>query len=303
MKESENMTTVAAKGSFNFVPQTFKEAMDYCKMVSNSNFCPKEYKGKPDEVFVAMQHGAELGLKALQALQSIAVINGKPGIYGDVALALCKTSPDYEYVKEWEENGVFYCEAKRKGEPAKQSKFGDEEAKRAGLFGKQGPWSQYPQRMKMFRARGFALRDVFPHVLKGLAIAEELQDYPTERSMGDAKIIEEETSRADILKQQLGITASRELNIGEDKNIDSAAAYDIMKSPDDFIEKIEAAKTEEELKKIGEEISQDRCLSVESTELLKEKYKEKKITFKKTEPDHMSKIFERNINVRSLDEK
>ncbi len=45
--------------------------------------------------------------------------------------------------------------------------------KRAGLSGKQGPWTQYPKRMMKLRARSYALRDVFPDVLKGMAIAQE----------------------------------------------------------------------------------------------------------------------------------
>jgi predicted ATPase len=53
------------------------------------------------------------------------------------------------------------------------------DAKKAGLWGKTGPWSQYSKRMLQLRARGFALRDAFPDVLKGLVTAEEAQDYPT----------------------------------------------------------------------------------------------------------------------------
>jgi hypothetical protein len=51
------------------------------------------------------------------------------------------------------------------------------EAKKAGLWGKQGPWTQYPRRMLQMRARGFALRDAFPDVLRGLVTAEEAADY------------------------------------------------------------------------------------------------------------------------------
>jgi hypothetical protein len=51
------------------------------------------------------------------------------------------------------------------------------EAKKAGLWGKGGPWTQYPRRMLQMRARGFALRDAFPDVLRGLVTAEEAADY------------------------------------------------------------------------------------------------------------------------------
>jgi hypothetical protein len=75
---------------------------------------------------------------------------------------------------------VAVCVAKRKGRKPVTAKFSVEDAKRAGLWGKQGPWSAYPKRMLAMRARGFALRDAFPDVLKGLISAEEAQDYPDE---------------------------------------------------------------------------------------------------------------------------
>ena len=58
-----------------------------------------------------------------------------------------------------------------------------EDAQKAGLQGKSGPWSQYPKRMRQMRARAFALRDVFPDVLRGMPIAEEVMDTPAERDI------------------------------------------------------------------------------------------------------------------------
>jgi len=58
--------------------------------------------------------------------------------------------------------------------------FSMADAARAGLKGKSGPWQQYPQRMLQMRARGFALRDAFPDVLRGLISAEVAMDIPFE---------------------------------------------------------------------------------------------------------------------------
>ena len=74
---------------------------------------------------------------------------------------------------------VATCSAQRRGYPAPiTSTFSVADAKAAGLWGKQGPWSQYPKRMLAMRARGFALRNAFADVLRGLVTAEEAQDYP-----------------------------------------------------------------------------------------------------------------------------
>jgi hypothetical protein len=131
---------------------------------------------------LAIQHGAELGLSPMQSLQSIAVVNGRPSVYGDTALAVCKGSPVCEWVRETIEGEgdhmVAVCQAKRRGDAQPvESRFGVAEAKKANLWGKGGPWTQYPRRMLQMRARGFALRDAFPDVLRGLVTAEEAADY------------------------------------------------------------------------------------------------------------------------------
>ena len=164
--------------------QSFSDAFKFGEAVANSEFAPKDFRGKPASCMLAVQCGAEIGLAPLQALQSIAVVNGRPAVYGDAALAGVKASHVCEYVTEAIEGDgeqmVATCTAKRRGYPsATVVRFTVADAKKAGLWGKQGPWSQYPRRMLQMRARGFALRDAFPDVLKGLVTAEEAQDYPT----------------------------------------------------------------------------------------------------------------------------
>jgi hypothetical protein len=162
---------------------TMAEAMSFAGMVAKSDFAPKDFKGKPESCLLAIQHGSEVGLSPMQSLQSIAVINGRPTIWGDAALALVQSSPACEYVREYIEGdgdqAVAVCEVKRRGYPAATvSTFSMFDAKRAGLAGKSGPWTQYPLRMLALRARGFALRNAFADALRGLVTAEEAQDYP-----------------------------------------------------------------------------------------------------------------------------
>ena len=177
---TEISTTRASTG---LALQSFDDAFRFAKMVAASEFAPKDFKGKPESCMLAIQHGSEVGLSPMQSLQSIAVINGRPTIWGDAALALVQSSPVCEYVKEYLEgqgdNLTAVCEAKRRGYPAPTvSRFSMADAKRAGLAGKSGPWSQYPERMLALRARGFALRNAFADALRGLITAEEAQDYP-----------------------------------------------------------------------------------------------------------------------------
>jgi len=162
---------------------TFDDAFRFSKMVAASEFAPKDFRNKPESCLLAIQHGSEVGLSPMQSLQSIAVINGRPTIWGDAALALVQASPVCEYVREYIEGEgdalVAVCEAKRRGYPAPTTvRFSVADAKKAGLWGKSGPWQQYPTRMMTLRARGFALRNAFADALRGLITAEEAQDYP-----------------------------------------------------------------------------------------------------------------------------
>jgi hypothetical protein len=165
------------KDIFDFTNRSFEQINHICKIIADSDFAPKDYRGKPGNVLIAIQMGMEVGLKPMQALQGIAVINGRPSIWGDALLALVLSSPVCKGIKEWNEGDDYYCETIREG--SKQSiirHFSIKKAQKAGLWGKQGPWSQYPERMLQMRARSYALRDAYADILKGLITAEEAMD-------------------------------------------------------------------------------------------------------------------------------
>ena len=67
-----------APRNFSLLPSSLGEAREMAEMIARSDFAPKDYKGKPENVIIAVQMGADLGLKPMQALQNIAVINGRP---------------------------------------------------------------------------------------------------------------------------------------------------------------------------------------------------------------------------------
>lgn len=157
-------------------PTNMKEAMEFAGLLAKSDIVPKDYQGKPGNVLVAIQWGMEIGLQPMQAMQNIAVINGRPSIWGDAMIALVRACPAFEYISETQTDKEATCVIKRKGEPEAVRTFSLEDAKRAGLTGKSGPWTQYPKRMMQMRARSWALRDVFPDVLKGMICAEEALD-------------------------------------------------------------------------------------------------------------------------------
>jgi len=159
-----------------------EQMLKFAEYVAESPFAPKGMT-KPGSIVVAMQMGAEVGLTPMSSLQCIAVINGRPSIYGDTALALVRSSgllEEYteEIIRDTENPDNCGCRItlKRKGFGQAVEEFTVGDAKKAKLWGKAGPWSEYPKRMLKFRCRGFILRDHFGDVLKGMRTVEEARD-------------------------------------------------------------------------------------------------------------------------------
>jgi hypothetical protein len=137
-------------------------------------------------------HGAEIGLPPMQAIQRIAVVNGRPTIWGDAipALLLSRGFKLNEFIDGTGEKRKAVCELTRPDGADLTRWFSVDDAKQAGLWGKIGPWKQYPDRMLQMRARGYAARDGAADVLAGLYISEEVQDIdprPVRKSSAEGK--------------------------------------------------------------------------------------------------------------------
>jgi hypothetical protein len=250
--------------------RTWQEIERFAEKAARSGMVPKDYMGKPDAICIAVQMGSELGLPPMQAVQNIAVINGRPAIWGDAMIALCRASPKCRTIKEWSEgegdNTTYYCRAVRSDDPEPVTgKFSVADAKRANLWSEKpkrekqgrdgpyevdaGPWYSYPDRMLQLRARGFALRDAFPDVLKGLGSVEEARDIPFEAtglklpdtsisapSNEERKMNEAPTQRD---KQAAGAYGSRREEINRDIPMDAAPKPE--RTPDELLAGLELA--------------------------------------------------------------
>lgn len=187
IKEQNEMTkemTVTTMTNPGFMQvATLDEAIKAAELISKTAFCPKAMVGKVNDIVLALQFGQELGLKPLQSLQNIVIRNGQPAVYGDLLLAICRQNPDFEYIKEeyLEETNAYICRVKRRNEPEIVQIFSEADARKANLWGKEGPWKLYPRRMLQMRARTFALRDAFPDSLRGIISIEEAIDIPTKK--------------------------------------------------------------------------------------------------------------------------
>jgi hypothetical protein len=213
MRDEQKLPALVPAAKFDLSPSSLAEAMALAEMMAKSTIIPKDYQGNPGNVLIAIQWGMELGLKALQAMQNIAVINGRPSLWGDAVLAIVRASTDgggnrlLEGISETfdDATNTATCEVKRRGAALPcVRKFSHADAQKANLLGKD-VWKAYEKRMLQMRARSWALRDEFTDVIKGMPVAEEVMDYtnPPEKDVTPLPTAAPVQSKADRLKEGL----------------------------------------------------------------------------------------------------
>lgn len=199
--------------SDGFAINSVEDAYRMAGIVLQAGWAPKGVETR-EAIVIAWQHGAELGLGKMSSLQNLAIINGRPSLWGDVMLGLVMGTGLVEDRQEWweindqalkdsrgnfrkpraEEAKAPSCTAffmiKRKGIPTPTvQSFSWSDALQAGYDKKDGPWKTNPTRMIQMRARGFGLRDAFPDTLKGVMTREEAQDIPAHQGFENAKVV------------------------------------------------------------------------------------------------------------------
>lgn len=167
-----------------FQPTNLTELMAWSKLVVRSGLAPKNMTEAG--VVLCVQMAAELGINPAQAIQNIAVINGRPSIWGDLGKALFLRDAEVESFEERSPSdalkaGAGWCRITLRDGSVVERTFSVEDAKAANLLDKPGPWQQYRGRMLQMRARWFAMRDAAPGVFKGVSSREEQEDiHPAE---------------------------------------------------------------------------------------------------------------------------
>lgn len=163
------------------VPRNIDEIFRLASAIAKSGLAPKDMN-TPEKLTVAIMTGLELGLPPMFAINKIAIINGRPTLWGDSIPALLwgRGFRIEDEISGEGENRCATCTVTRPNGETTTRTFGVKDAKKAGLWGKSGPWTQYPDRMLSMRARAFAARDGASDVLGGLYLREEIDDVPAE---------------------------------------------------------------------------------------------------------------------------
>jgi hypothetical protein len=191
------------------VPRNMEELKYVAGLIIGGGIAPDSYKNDAKKIALGIMAGAEVGLPPLAALRNIAIINGRPAIYGDGLAGLVQRSGKVKSVvvqkvgvvpgesdgpEKYKDDFGFEVRVWRTGQDEPYiGRFTVGDAKRAKLWmnPKRAPWMQYPQRMLMIRARTFAYRDAFADSLEGLMVREELEDIPAPVKAADTSFLDE----------------------------------------------------------------------------------------------------------------
>lgn len=131
----------------------------------------------PQKAVAIMLKGRELGLPPMLSFSHISVIKGKPTVAPELQMALIyRNCPGAKIDFLEMTDKVCRIKAQRPSSQPAVFTFTTEDARRAGLLGKQN-WSQYPEDMLRSRCIGRMARSLFPDAIMGASYSgEEVSD-------------------------------------------------------------------------------------------------------------------------------
>lgn len=121
------------------------------------------------QAVVKVMAGAELGIPPFASMTGINVIQGKPALGANIIATLVKNDPRYDFRVKICTDVICTLVWYEGGTAVGESSFAIEEAKRAGLTGKDN-WQKYPSDMLFARAISRGARRFAPGIFGGAPI-------------------------------------------------------------------------------------------------------------------------------------
>ena len=159
---------------FSYITAGLQERAAYIARIAPSTILPTAYRGNAANAFVAAETGSALGLEPLQALASIAVINGRATLSSDLMAAVIRRAGHTLRIVENSPESVTATLIRADDKSFKfEVTWDKDKATKAGLWGQRGPWSQYPTQMLRARAITELARQGASEALMGMIYSPE----------------------------------------------------------------------------------------------------------------------------------
>lgn len=158
--------------------QALDAAYTIAKSVCQTAFAPKDFRGKPEDGAIAILYGSRLYLDAIQSMQNVFIIHGRPSTYAIVmkaALAVkghtvktIESSAERCVVRGWRAGAAE--------DDYEESIWDMDRVRTAGYDKTNEKYRKEPQNMLYARATAECCRRTAPEVLLGISEVAEARD-------------------------------------------------------------------------------------------------------------------------------
>lgn len=153
-------------------PQEWGIIKEHAGMLVKSGFLPRGIDTAEKAIAIILK-GREMGIPPMQAFAHIAIVEGKPTMSAELMRSqIFRLVPGAVFeILELSNQGCT-IRAGRPGRKTTDFSWGPDEARAAGLLGKQN-WQRYPKAMYLARVTAEAARALFADALMGVSYTHE----------------------------------------------------------------------------------------------------------------------------------
>lgn len=244
MEEKSNQLTIIEQEK-----QILEAQKSKMMILRDGGMLPKGCTDK--EALARVAVGIEMNMRPMQALNGIAMINGKPTLHTDsipsiVAASGLLEDQGHEFTGEGDKLTCrFWC--RKKGLPTIQYwDYSVNDAKIAGLLSRE-TWKSHLKKMLFNRARTYCLRNTFPEVLGNMYDSDEASEFTPEKETDAPNLAmpaEEPKKRGRKPKDEITQTNSEIKDLIQENSVDEITPKDVefeeVKEPETVEEKAAA---------------------------------------------------------------
>jgi hypothetical protein len=158
-----------------------EKALKFSEIMAQADIIPTHYRGKPANVFIAVQSALRMNLGPMQIMKNTFVISGKLGMVTAFAMSLANQSGLFDSGIRYRIEGsgenlkvTAYTNLKKTGEEISYT-ITMREAIAEG-WTKNNKYKTLPELMLRYRAATLLIRTHVPEVLNGMHMVEEIED-------------------------------------------------------------------------------------------------------------------------------
>ena len=163
--------------------EAFEQVSRVAGMLSRSTIVPENYRGKPEDCFIAVEMASRMNTSPIFIMQNLYVVKGKPSWAGQACMAMIMSCGKFRNVhhvytgQKGTDTRGCYVEAERvsNGEKLTGTEVTMAMVRAEGWISN-SKWKTMPEQMLGYRAASFFARMYCPEAMMGLQTTDEIYD-------------------------------------------------------------------------------------------------------------------------------